>query len=69
MFAGIIGLGCAIGIRKMARISKLINEAELENAVNWYFSLDKREFDIKIEVWRHDTTWKTELLCGLRRAG
>jgi hypothetical protein len=39
-FAGILGYGCFIGTRKMARISKHINEGELENAVNWYFSLD-----------------------------
>ncbi len=38
-FAGIIGFGCHIGQRKIARISKLINESELNNTVNWYFSL------------------------------
>lgn len=37
-FAGIIGLGAGIGIRKMARISQQINEAELEHTVNWFFS-------------------------------
>lgn len=40
LFAGIIGLGCGIGIRKMARISLSITESELENTVNWRFSLD-----------------------------
>jgi TnpA family transposase len=39
-FAGIIGYGCFIGTRKIARISKQINEAELDYAVNWYFSLE-----------------------------
>ena len=39
-FAGLIGLGCAIGIRKMARISRQIGEEELETAVNWHFSLE-----------------------------
>lgn len=39
-FAGTLGYGCFIGTRKMARISKGINEAELDNVVNWYFSLD-----------------------------
>ena len=39
-FAGIIAFGSFIGIRKMARISKLISEPELENTVNWYFSLE-----------------------------
>lgn len=38
-FAGIIGYGCDIGQNKLARISKQINESELENTVNWYFSL------------------------------
>ena len=37
-YAGIIGLGCGIGTRKIARISRQISEPELENAVNWYFS-------------------------------
>ncbi len=40
LLAGIIGLGCGIGIRKMARISSRITESELEYAVNWRFSLD-----------------------------
>jgi len=40
LFAGLIGLGCSIGIRKMARISNQVGEEELENAVNWHFSLD-----------------------------
>lgn len=38
-FAGIIGYGCDIGQSKIIRISKQINESELENTVNWYFSL------------------------------
>lgn len=40
LYAGIVGLGCAIGIPKMSRISRLINENALQHAVNWYFSLD-----------------------------
>jgi TnpA family transposase len=40
LYAGIIGLGCAIGIPKMSRISKWINESTLQYAVNWYFSLN-----------------------------
>ena len=39
LFAGIIGLGCGIGIRKMARISRQIHEAELEYTVNWFSRL------------------------------
>ena len=40
ILAGIMGLGCGIGVRKMARISSRITEGELEHAVNWRFSLD-----------------------------
>lgn len=39
-FAGIIGYGCDIGHRKLAQISRQINENELDTAVNWYFSLE-----------------------------
>ena len=38
--AGIIGYGCQIGTNKIAKISKEINEHELENTINWYFSED-----------------------------
>jgi hypothetical protein len=38
--AGIAGYGCFIGIGKIARISKWINETELENTVNGYFTLE-----------------------------
>jgi TnpA family transposase len=37
-FAGITGYGCNLGIRKTAKISRNINQAELENTINWYFS-------------------------------
>ena len=40
MIAGIMGLGCAIGVQKMARISHSITGRELEHTVNWRFSLD-----------------------------
>jgi TnpA family transposase len=40
IYAGLIGIGCTIGLRKMMRISHPINEAELEHTVNWHFSLD-----------------------------
>jgi len=40
LLAGIMGLGCGIGIRKMARISSRMTESELEHTVNWRFSLD-----------------------------
>jgi TnpA family transposase len=39
-FAGIIGYGCNLGIRKTAKISRNINQAELENTIRWYFSHD-----------------------------
>lgn len=38
--AGIIGYGCNIGTKKIAQISKMLNEHELENTINWYFSKD-----------------------------
>ncbi len=40
LLAAIMGLGCGIGIRKMARISSCMTETELEHAVNWRFSLE-----------------------------
>lgn len=40
LYAGIVGLGCAIGIPKMGRITPQINETSLLHAVNWYFSFD-----------------------------
>ena len=40
LLAAIMGLGCGIGVRKMARISSRVTESELEHAVNWRFSLD-----------------------------
>ncbi len=39
LFAGIIGYGCDIGHRKLAQISKQIDEADLDHAINWHFSL------------------------------
>ena len=40
IIAGIMSLGCAIGVRKMARISHGITERGLEHVVNWRVSLD-----------------------------
>ena len=37
-FAGIIGYGCNLGIRKVSRISRNVNLHELESTVNWYFA-------------------------------
>jgi TnpA family transposase len=37
-FAGLIGLGCNIGLSKIARISTGVLENTLLNTVNWYFS-------------------------------
>ncbi len=39
-FAGILALGCNIGIRKIANTSIGINESTLITACNWYFGLD-----------------------------
>ena len=38
-FAGIMAYGCDIGHRKLAQISKQIDESVLDNTINWYFSL------------------------------
>ena len=40
LMAGIIGLGCGIGVRKMARISSYVSENELDHTINWRFSLE-----------------------------
>ena len=40
LLAGIMGLGCGIGVRKMARISSSVTESELDYTVNWRFSLE-----------------------------
>ena len=40
LLAGVMGLGCGIGVRKMARISSRMTENELEHTVNWRFSLE-----------------------------
>ena len=40
LFAGVIGLGCAIGSTKMAQISTSLSAAELDSAINWRFSLE-----------------------------
>ncbi len=38
-YAGIIGLGCNIGVTKMAQISSGINQNTMSNTINWFFSL------------------------------
>ncbi|MEC5383797.1 Tn3 family transposase [Aurantimonas sp. C2-6-R+9] len=40
LYAGIMGLGCGIGTRRMARIAQGVGETELEHAVHWHFLLD-----------------------------
>jgi len=39
LLAGVMGLGCGIGVRHMARISSRMTENTLEYAVNGRFSL------------------------------
>ena len=39
-YAGIMGLGCNIGVKRIAKISIAINQNSLENTVNWYFAPD-----------------------------
>ena len=38
-YAGIIGLGCNIGVPKMSQISAGINQNTMTNTVKWYFNL------------------------------
>lgn len=38
-YAGIIGLGCNIGVPKIAPISSGINQNTMSTTVNWFFSL------------------------------
>jgi TnpA family transposase len=40
LFASLMGLGCGIGTRKMAHISSSVKSNEIEQAVNWYLSLE-----------------------------
>ena len=40
LYAAVMGLGCAIGTRKMVQISSHMNERELDRTVNWYLSLE-----------------------------
>jgi len=42
-FAGIIGLGCNIGIQKMGQVTLGVNSNTLTNTVNWYFSIKNLE--------------------------
>ena len=39
-YAAILGIGCNIGINKMANVSKGITEDSLQNFVNWHMNLD-----------------------------
>ncbi len=39
-FAGIVALGCELGVAKVTYTSKQLGETELENTVNRYFTLD-----------------------------
>jgi len=40
IYAGVIGIGCAIGLRRMMRISRGITDGQLEHTVNWHLTLD-----------------------------
>jgi hypothetical protein len=39
-YAGIMALGCNIGIHRIIQTAPLINESELHTATNWYFTLE-----------------------------
>jgi len=40
LLAGVTGLGCNHGIRRISKMSRNISQSELEYAVNWHFSVD-----------------------------
>ena len=40
IFAAVMGLGCGIGIPRMARIAQGVSEPELQRAASWHLSLD-----------------------------
>lgn len=40
LFAGLLAYGCNIGVNKMAYTAKDLTLSRLENAINWYFSID-----------------------------
>lgn len=46
-YAAILGLGCNIGISKMANVSKGISEDVLTNLVNWHLSVDNLRLAIQ----------------------
>ena len=39
-YAGITALGCELGVPKITYTSKQLGETELQNTVNWYFTLE-----------------------------
>ncbi len=48
-FAGITALGCELGIPKITYTSKQLGETELQNAVNWFFTLENlRSANLKL---------------------
>ncbi|OPY68305.1 MAG: Tn3 transposase DDE domain protein [Syntrophorhabdus sp. PtaU1.Bin050] len=52
IIAGVTGLGCNHGVRRIAKMSRNINQNELEYAVNWHFTVDNliRSNDRVIEL-------------------
>ena len=40
IFAAVMGLGCGIGVSRMARIAQGISETEIDRAANWHLSLE-----------------------------
>ncbi len=46
-YAAILGLGCNIGISKMANVSKGVSEDVLTNLVNWHLSVDNLRLAIQ----------------------
>jgi hypothetical protein len=54
-----MGVGCTIGVRKMARISPPISEAELERIVRGYFSIDALQFRDERDLLWYSTVFRS----------
>ena len=40
IFAAVMGLGCGIGVSRMARIAQGVSDTEIDRAANWHLSFD-----------------------------
>ena len=54
LLASILGYGCNLSLSRMGKISKGINENQLENTKTWYFSEENttQANDIILKIWK-----------------